>query len=572
MASISRQQYASLYGPTTGDKVRLADTSLVIEIEKDFGTPGEEIVFGGGKTIRDGMGQNPRFTSQQGALDLVITNVVVMDPMVGIVKGDLGIKDGKIVGIGQAGNPATQPGVDHNLLVGPSTDVIAGEGKIVTAGGVDTHVHFISPQQVYDALSIGVTTMFGGGTGPSSGSNATTATPGPWNIKHMLRAFEGLPMNIGVFAKGNSSRKAPLIEQLHAGAAGLKCHEDWGTTPAVLSCALHVADDYDVQVAVHTDSLNESGFVEDTIDAIDGRAIHTFHTEGAGGGHAPDSLTVAGYQWALPSSTNPTRPYTVNTIDEHLDMLMVCHHLDPKIPSDVAFAESRIRAETIAAEDVLHDWGLLSIYSSDSQAMGRVGEHFTRCMQTASKMKDQRGPLPEDASGNDNFRVLRYLAKCTINPARVQGMAHVVGSIEPGKMADLVLWDFADFAAKPSLVVKGGMIAWALMGDPNASLPTPQPVYYRPMFGAFGKAMTATRATFMSQASIELGVPEELGLESQIYAVQGTRTVSKQDMVLNDRTADITINPETFEVQVDGEIATSEPADKLPLTQKYFIL
>ncbi len=572
MAKISRQEYAAMYGPTKGDKVRLADTSLVVEIEHDYGTPGEEIVFGGGKVIRDGMGQNPRFTSAQGALDLVITNVVIIDAKVGIVKGDLGVKDGKIVGIGKAGNPMTMDGVDPELLVGPSTEVIGGEGKIITAGGIDTHIHFISPQQVYDALSVGVTTFFGGGTGPATGTNATTCTPGPWNIGRMLQAFDSLPINVGLFAKGNSSRTAPLVEQVEAGAAGLKCHEDWGTTPAVLDCALHVADDYDVQVAVHTDSLNESGYVEDTIDAIDGRAIHTFHTEGAGGGHAPDIMTVAGFQWALPSSTNPTRPYTVNTIDEHLDMLMVCHHLNPKIPSDVAFAESRIRAETIAAEDVLHDWGLLSVYSSDSQAMGRVGEHWTRCLQTASKMKDQRGALPEDAEGNDNFRVLRYMAKCTINPAVVQGMSHIVGSLEPGKMADIVLWDPAFFGAKPELVVKGGFINWSLMGDPNASLPTPQPVHYRPMFGAHGKALTETRATFMSKASIDLGLHEQLGLESQIYAVQGTRTVGKSDMVHNDRVADIQISPETFEVLVDGEVATSEPAESLPLAQKYFIL
>ncbi len=571
MATISRQQYASMYGPTKGDKVRLADTSLVIEIEEDLGTPGDEAVFGGGKTIRDGMGQNPHFTSKQGALDLVITNVVILDALIGVVKADLGIKDGKIVGIGKAGNPATQHGVSPDLLIGAGTEVIAGEGRIATAGGIDTHIHFISPQQVNDALSAGVTTLFGGGTGPATSSTATSCTPGPWNIQRILESFDALPINVGVFGKGGSGQ-APLIEQIEAGAAGLKIHEDWGSTPAVLDGTLTVADDYDIQVAVHTDSMNESGYVQDTIDAIDGRAIHTFHTEGAGGGHAPDIMTVAGYEWAIPSSTNPSRPYTVNTIDEHLDMLMVAHHLNPKIPSDVAFAESRIRAETIAAEDVLHDWGLLSIFSSDSQAMGRIGEHFTRCIQTASKMKDQRGSLPEDEEGNDNFRVLRYMAKCTINPALAQGISHVVGSLTPGKMADIVLWDFAYFGAKPALVVKGGMINWSLMGDPNASLTTPEPVYYRPMFGAFGKAVPATRATFMSQVSIENGVPEELGLESHVYPVHGTRAIGKSDMVLNDRTGDIAVNPETFEVTVDGEVATCEPVASLPLTQKYFIL
>ncbi len=571
MAIIPRQEYASMYGPTKGDKVRLADTSLVIEIEEDLGTLGDESVFGGGKTIRDGMGQNPHVTSLQGALDLVITNVVILDPMIGVIKADLGVKDGKIVGIGKAGNPATQDGVSPDLLIGASTEIIAGEGKIATAGGIDTHIHFVSPQQISDALSAGVTTLFGGGTGPATSSTATSCTPGPWNIQRLLESFDALPINVGVLGKGGSG-EAPLIEQVEAGAAGLKIHEDWGSTPAVLDGTLNVADDYDVQVAVHSDSMNESGYVEDTIDAIDGRAIHTFHTEGAGGGHAPDIMTVAGYEWAIPASTNPSRPYTVNTIDEHLDMLMVAHHLNPKIPSDVAFAESRIRAETIAAEDVLHDWGLLSIFSSDSQAMGRIGEHFTRCIQTASKMKDQRGSLPEDDPGNDNFRVLRYMAKCTINPAIAQGISHVVGSLTPGKMADIILWDFAYFGAKPALVVKGGMINWSLMGDPNASLTTPEPVYYRPMFGAFGKAVPATRATFMSRAAIEKGVPGQLGLESQVYAVRGTRSIGKSDMVLNDRTGDIAVNPETFEVTVDGEVATCEPVASLPLTQKYFIL
>ena len=571
MATISRHEYASMYGPTKGDKVRLADTSLIIEIEEDLGTLGEESVFGGGKTIRDGMGQNPQVTSRLGALDVVITNVVILDPMIGVVKADIGIKDGKIAAIGKAGNPSTQPGVSPEMLIGAGTEVIAGEGKIATAGGIDTHIHFICPQQVDDALSAGVTTMFGGGTGPATSSTATSATPGPWNIHRILESFDALPINVGVLGKGGS-HEAPLIEQIEAGAAGLKIHEDWGATPTVLNGSLNVADDFDIQVAVHSDSMNESGYVEDTIDAIDGRAIHTFHTEGAGGGHAPDIMTVAGYEWAIPASTNPTRPYTVNTIDEHLDMLMVAHHLNPQIPSDVAFAESRIRAETIAAEDVLHDWGLLSIFSSDSQAMGRIGEHFTRCIQTASKMKDQRGSLPEDAPGNDNFRVLRYMAKCTINPALAQGISHVVGSLTPGSMADIVLWDFAYFGAKPSLVIKGGMVNWSLMGDPNASLSTPEPVYYRPMFGAYGKAVPATRATFMSQASIENGVPEQLGLESQVHPVHGIRSIGKSDMVLNDRTGDIAVNPETFEVTVDGEVATCEPVASLPLTQKYFIL
>ncbi|MFV0523151.1 MAG: urease subunit alpha [Acidimicrobiales bacterium] len=572
MATMSRRDYAAMYGPTTGDKVRLADTSLVVEIEHDYNSPGDETVFGGGKVIRDGMGQTPGIRNDQGALDTVIYGVVVLDPAHGVVKADVGIKDGRIAGIGKAGNPQTMDGVDPDLVIGAGTEAISGAGKFLTAGGIDSHIHLISPQQAYDALSAGVTTFVGGGTGPAAGTSATTCTPGPWNIARMLQAWEGIPLNIALFGKGNSSLPNSLVEQVEAGAAALKCHEDWGATPAVLRSALSVADDHDVQVSVHTDSLNEAGYLEDTIDAIDNRAIHTFHTEGAGGGHAPDIMRIAGYEFALPSSTNPTRPYTVNTIDEHLDMLMVCHHLDPKIPSDVAFAESRIRAETIAAEDVFHDMGLLSIYSSDSQAMGRVGEHFTRLLQTASKMKDQRGPLPEDTPGNDNYRVLRYIAKATINPAITHGMAHAIGSIEVGKVADMVLWDFAYIGAKPDMVIKGGMINWAVMGDPNASLPTPEPTYMRPMFGAFGKALPATSLTFMSKAAIDLGVPERLGLESEVVPVYNTRLISKKDMVLNSTTADITIAPETFEVRVDGEIVTSEPASVLPLAQKYFVL
>lgn len=567
-----RQEYAAMYGPTTGDKIRLADTSLVVEIEKDYNVAGDEIVFGGGKVIRDGMGQAPGFRNDQGVLDTVIYGVVVLDAAQGVVKADVGIKDGKIAGVGKAGNPAYMAGVHPDLVVGAGTEAISGAGKFLTAGGIDSHIHMISPQQAYDALSVGVTTFVGGGTGPAAGTNATTCTPGPWNIGKMLQAWEGLPLNVALFGKGNSSLPNSLVEQVEAGAAALKCHEDWGTTPAVVRSALSVADDYDVQVAIHTDSLNEAGYLEDTIEAIDGRAIHTFHTEGAGGGHAPDIMRIAGYEFALPSSTNPTRPFTVNTLDEHLDMLMVCHHLNPKIPSDVAFAESRIRAETIAAEDVFHDMGLISVYASDSQAMGRVGEHFTRLLQTASKMRDQRGPLPEDAPGNDNYRVLRYLAKATINPAIVHGMSDVIGSIEVGKMADLVMWDFAYIGAKPDIVIKGGLINWAIMGDPNASLPTPQPVSYRPMFGAFGGALAATSATFMSKAAIDLGVPERLGLETQIFPVLNTRMITKKDMVLNDMVANVSIDSETHEVKVNGDVVTSDPAKSLPLAQKYFFL
>lgn len=570
MAKMTRRDYAHLYGPTKGDKVRLADTSLEIEIEEDLLTYGDEVVFGGGKTIRDGMGQIPGLRNDQGVLDMVITNVVVLDPILGVVKADIGIKDGKIAGIGKAGNPMVMDGVDPNLIVGAGTEALAGEGLIATAGGIDTHIHMISPQQVYDAITNGITTMIGGGTGPADGTAAVTSTPGPWNIARMLEAAEELPVNWGVLGKGNSSLPGSLIEQIEAGAIGLKDHEDWGTTPAIIDESLKIADEYDIQIAIHTDSLNESGYVEDTIDAINGRTIHTYHTEGAGGGHAPDIMTIAGHAFALPSSTNPTRPYTVNTIDEHLDMTMVCHHLNPSVAADVAFAESRIRAETIAAEDVLHDMGLISMYSSDSQAMGRLGENFTRLFQTASKMRDMRGRLPEDSPGNDNFRVLRYLAKLTINPAITHGVADVIGSLEVGKMADIVLWPFNSFGAKPKFIIKGGFVNWSIMGDPNASLPTPEPVYYRPMFGAFGLALPRTKYTFMSKAAVDLGVAGKLGLESKIHAVSKIRALSKHDMVRNSTLANITVDPETYVVKVDGEIATCDPAEKLPLTQKYF--
>lgn len=572
MAEISRREYAAMYGPSKGDKVRLADTNLWIEIEEDLLTIGDEVVFGGGKTIRDGMGQMPGIRNDQGALDLVITNVVVLDPMIGVVKADLGIRNGRIAGIGKAGNPTTMDGVHPDLVVGAGTEALSGEGMIATAGGIDSHIHFISPQQSFDALSNGITTMTGGGTGPANGTAATTCTPGPWNIHRMLEAAEGLPLNFGFLAKGNSSLPNTLVEQVEAGAFGFKLHEDWGTTPAAIDTCLSVCDDYDVQAAIHTDSLNESGYLEETIQAIDGRAIHTFHTEGAGGGHAPDIMAIAGQEFALPSSTNPTRPYTVNTIAEHLDMLMTCHHLDPNVPTDVAFAESRIRAETIAAEDVFHDLGLLSIYSSDSQAMGRIGEQFIRLFQTAHKMKEQRGPLAEDAPGNDNFRVLRYLAKATINPAITHGMSHAIGSLEVGKVADIALWEFAFFGVKPKYVLKGGFVNWAEMGDSNASLPQPGPVVMRPMFGSFGKAMASTTFTFMSKAAIDLGVPEQLGLESGILPVYNTRAISKADMVLNNTTGKVDIHPETREVRFEGEVITSEPAKTLPMSQKYFVV
>ncbi len=570
--SIDRSTYASLYGPTTGDRVRLADSDLLIEIEQDFTVYGDEIAFGGGKVIRDGMGQSSVATREgdQGALDLVITNAVVLDHW-GIVKGDIGIKDGRIVKVGKAGNPDTMAGVDPELVVGPATEVVAGEHLIVTAGGIDAHIHFIAPQQIYEAVSSGVTTMLGGGTGPATGTNATTCTPGAWNLARMFQAVEAWPVNFGFLGKGNASAPAPLVEQLVAGACGLKLHEDWGTTPAAIDTCLSVADDFDVQVAIHTDTLNEAGFVEDTIAAIRERTIHTYHTEGAGGGHAPDIMRIAGYPYILPSSTNPTRPYTVNTIAEHLDMLMVCHHLNPQVPEDVAFAESRIRAETIAAEDILHDMGVLSMIASDSQAMGRVGEVIMRTWQTAHKMKGQRGALPGDPERHDNLRAKRYVAKYTINPALAHGIAHEVGSIEPGKLADLVLWKPAMFGAKPEMVIKGGFIAWSVMGDANASIPTPQPVLYRPMFGAFGKAIASTSVTFVSQAAQEGEIGDALGLDKRTVAVAQCRTIGKADMVHNDAMPVIEIDPETYEVRADGELLTCAPADELPMAQRYFL-
>jgi urease subunit alpha len=568
---ISRRQYAELYGPTAGDRFRLADTNLVCEVERDLTVYGEEAVFGGGKTIRDGMAQSSTITNANGALDLVITNAVVMDALIGVVKADIGIRAGRIVGIGKAGNPDIMDGVTEGLVIGAGTEVISGEGLIATAGGIDTHVHMISPQQVWAAMSNGITTMLGGGTGPADGSNATSSTPGAWNIAQMLRAAEGLPVNWGLMGKGNASTPDPLREQIEAGACALKDHEDWGTTPAVIDQSLRVADEYDIQVAIHTDTLNEAGFVEDTIAAIAGRTIHTFHTEGAGGGHAPDIIKIAAHPNVLPSSTNPTRPFTVNTLDEHLDMLMVCHHLNPGVPEDVAFAESRIRPETMAAEDVLHDLGVLSMYSSDSQAMGRIGESFIRLFQTAHKMKHFNGPLEGDGRA-DNARILRYLAKLTINPARTHGLAHVVGSIAPGKLADIVLWPIDFFGVKPKLILKGGMVAWALMGDPNASIPTPEPVMYRPMFGAFGGAVGQTCVTFTSQAALDSGIRERLGLARQVEAVRDCRKLGKADMVRNDRTPEITVDPETYEVRVDGELATVPPAETLPMTQLYFLV
>ena len=566
MSTISRRAYADMFGPTTGDRVRLGDTDLVIEVEADHATYGEEVKFGGGKVIRDGMGQSQRPRGE--SVDTVITNALIVDHW-GIVKADVGIKDGRICAIGKAGNPDTQPGVD--IVIGPGTEAIAGEGQILTAGGIDAHIHFICPQQVEEALMSGVTTMLGGGTGPATGTNATTCTPGPWHIARMLQAADGLPMNLGFLGKGNASLPEALDEQLRAGAMGLKLHEDWGTTPAAIDNCLAVAERFDVQVAIHTDTLNESGFVENTLAAFKGRSIHTYHTEGAGGGHAPDIIRACGLQNVLPSSTNPTRPYTVNTVDEHLDMLMVCHHLDPAIPEDVAFAESRIRRETIAAEDILHDLGAFSMIASDSQAMGRVGEVICRTWQTAHKMKVQRGPLPEDSDRNDNHRVKRYIAKYTINPAITHGMAGLVGSVEAGKLADLVLWKPALFGAKPSLILKGGMIVAAPMGDPNASIPTPQPVHYRPMFGAFGGALAATSVSFVAKAAVDEGVRDELGLSKHTVAVEDTRGVRKQHMVLNDYAPDISVDPETYEVRADGELLTCEPARELPLAQRYFL-
>ena len=566
MSRISRQAYASMYGPTVGDRVRLADSDLFIQVEEDRTHFGDEVKFGGGKVIRDGMGQCQRSSAE--VVDVVITNALILDHW-GIVKADIGIKDGRIVGIGKAGNPDTQAGVD--ILVGPGTEAIAGEGQILTAGGIDAHIHFICPQQVEEALMSGITTMLGGGTGPATGTNATTCTPGPWNIHRMLQAAEALPMNLGYLGKGNCSRPHPLEEQVRAGAMGLKLHEDWGTTPAAIDCCLGVAEKMDVQVAIHTDTLNESGFVEDTIAAFKGRCIHTYHTEGAGGGHAPDIIKAAGLPYVLPSSTNPTRPYTINTVDEHLDMLMVCHHLSPSIPEDVAFAESRIRRETIAAEDILHDLGAFSMIASDSQAMGRVGEVIIRTWQTAHKMKVQRGSLAGDPAEHDNLRAKRYLAKYTINPAITHGISHEVGSVEVGKLADLVLWKPAFFGAKPSLILKGGMIAAAPMGDPNASIPTPQPVHYRPMFGALGGASSATCMTFISRSAMQADVPGELGLRRRIGITRETRAVRKKDMIHNAWQPTIEVDPQTYQVRADGQLLTCEPAHLLPMAQRYFL-
>ncbi|KUJ96036.1 MAG: Urease subunit alpha [Desulfonauticus sp. 38_4375] len=566
MAKINRHAYTDMYGPTKGDRVRLGDTELIIEVEEDHTIYGEEVKFGGGKVIRDGMGQS-QHTSDE-VVDTVITNALILDYW-GIVKADIGIKNGRIAGIGKAGNPDTQPGVD--IIIGPGTEVIAGEGLIATAGGLDVHIHFICPQQVEDAIMSGITTMIGGGTGPAAGTNATTCTPGPWNIHRMLQAADGLPINLGFLAKGNASLPQALKEQVEAGAMGFKLHEDWGTTPAAIDNCLTIADEYDVQVAIHTDTLNESGFVENTIKAFKGRTIHAYHTEGAGGGHAPDIIKVCGEPNVLPSSTNPTRPYTINTVDEHLDMLMVCHHLDASIPEDIAFAESRIRRETIAAEDILHDLGAFSIIASDSQAMGRVGEVITRTWQTAHKMKVQQGPLPEDSEQNDNFRAKRYVAKYTINPAIAHGISHEVGSIEMGKLADIVLWHPAFFAVKPAMVIKGGMIVAAPMGDPNASIPTPQPVHYRYMFGAFGEALTATSITFVSQAALESDIKRKIGLKKRVKAVKNTRARNKTDMIHNNYLPQIDVDPQTYEVRADGKLLTCEPAEVLPLAQRYFL-
>ncbi|HEY8898579.1 MAG TPA: urease subunit alpha [Niastella sp.] len=568
---INRIKYANMYGPTTGDKVRLGDTELFIEIEKDFTVYGDEAKFGGGKTIRDGMAQNARATRNDGVLDLVITSVMIIDHW-GIVKADIGIKDGKIVGIGKAGNPDTMDGVDANMIIGASTEVHGGAGLIATAGGIDTHIHFICPQQIDHALYSGITTMIGGGTGPADGTNATTVTPGAWNIQKMLEAADAFPMNLGFLGKGNCAALPPLEEQIAAGALGLKIHEDWGSTPAVIDASLRIADQYDVQVAIHTDTLNEAGFLEDTINAINGRTIHTYHTEGAGGGHAPDIIKAAMYQHILPSSTNPTRPFTVNTIDEHLDMLMVCHHLDKSVPEDVSFADSRIRPETIAAEDILHDMGVFSMMSSDSQAMGRVSEVIIRTWQTAHKMKVQRGALPEDnGNGNDNYRVKRYVSKYTINPAITHGISSYVGSLQAGKLADLVLWKPALFGAKPEMIIKGGMIIASRMGDPNASIPTPQPVIYRHMFGAYGKALHGTCATFVSKLSLERNIVQQYGLQKMIVPVMNCRNISKKDMIHNNATPVIEVNPENYEVTVDGNPVTCEPIAVAPLAQRYFL-
>ena len=569
--NISRTKYANMYGPTTGDKVRLGDTELFIEIEKDYTVYGDEAKFGGGKTIRDGMAQSATAKRADGVLDFVITGVMIIDHW-GIVKADIGIKDGKIAGIGKAGNPDTMEGITPNMIIGASTEVHGGFGLIATAGGIDTHIHFICPQQIDHALFSGITTMIGGGTGPADGTNATTVTPGAWNIQKMLEAADAFPMNLGFFGKGNCASLEPLEEQIAAGALGLKIHEDWGSTPAVIDASLKIADKYDVQVAIHTDTLNEGGFLEDTIKAIDGRVIHTFHTEGAGGGHAPDIIKASMYPYVLPSSTNPTRPYTLNTIDEHLDMLMVCHHLDKTVPEDVSFADSRIRPETIAAEDILHDMGVFSMMSSDSQAMGRVSEVITRTWQTAHKMKVQRGALPEDAGkDNDNFRVKRFVSKYTINPAISHGISEYVGSLEVGKLADIVLWKPSMFGVKPEMMLKGGMIIAARMGDPNASIPTPQPVIYRHMFGSYGKALFSTCATFVSQLSLDNKVVEGYGLSKMVLPVKNCRNIGKKDLIHNDATPNIEVNPENYEVKVDGEVITCEPMAVLPLAQRYFL-
>ncbi len=566
-ARISRPDYAAMFGPTTGDRVRLADTDLIIEVERDLTVYGEEVKFGGGKVIRDGMGQ-AQVTRAEGAVDTVITNALIVDHS-GIYKADVGLRSGRIHKIGKAGNPDTQPGVD--IIIGPGTEAIAGEGRILTAGGFDSHIHFICPQQVEDALHSGVTTMLGGGTGPAHGTLATTCTPGPWHIARMMQAVDGLPMNIGLSGKGNASQPGALIEMVHGGACALKLHEDWGTTPGAIDCCLSVADDMDVQVMIHTDTLNESGFVETTVAAMKGRTIHAFHTEGAGGGHAPDIIRICGEAHVIPSSTNPTRPFTVNTLEEHLDMLMVCHHLDKSIPEDVAFAESRIRRETIAAEDILHDMGAFSIIASDSQAMGRVGEVLIRTWQTADKMRKQRGRLPDETGENDNFRVRRYIAKYTINPAIAHGMSREIGSVEEGKRADLVLWTPAFFGVKPDMVLMAGMIVCAQMGDPNASIPTPQPVYSRPMFGAMGRAVERSAVTFVSAAAEANGIRGQLGLAKDVVAVQGTRGIGKRDLVLNDALPRIEVDPETYEVRADGELLTCQPADVLPMAQRYFL-
>jgi urease subunit alpha len=564
---MSRRAYAETFGPTVGDRIRLADTELFIEVEQDYTTYGDEVKFGGGKVIRDGMGQSP-ITNKDGAVDTVITNALILDWW-GIVKADIGIKDGHIAAIGKAGNPYIQDNV--NIIIGPGTEAIAGEGLILTAGGIDTHIHFICPQQIEVAIAAGITTMIGGGTGPAAGTSATTCTPGPWYMHRMLQAADAFPMNIGFLGKGNSAQPDGLEEQVEAGAMGLKLHEDWGTTPATIDTCLSVADDYDIQVAIHTDTLNEAGFVEDTIAAFKDRVIHTYHTEGAGGGHAPDIIKVCGQPNVLPSSTNPTRPYTLNTLDEHLDMLMVCHHLDPSIPEDVSFAESRIRRETIAAEDILHDLGAFSMISSDSQAMGRIGEVIIRTWQTGHKMKVQRGPLSQDSERNDNFRAKRYVAKYTINPAITHGISNYVGSVEVGKLADLCLWRPAMFGVKPEMVLKGGMIAWAQMGDANASIPTPQPVHMRPMFGSYGGAIAHTSLTFISKAALKRNIPEKLDLQKKAVAVSGIRKLTKRDMKLNDAMPHMEVNPETYEVRADGELLTCEPATVLPMAQRYFL-